>query len=78
MKCNYKEREKKGEMHLFLNYLGMLTGFLLALANILNSGFEGFMRWLMVVCGLLIFMCHLKIVLDKKHNRAVNKNENNT
>ncbi|TJZ32284.1 hypothetical protein FA002_24230 [Priestia megaterium] len=63
---------------MFLNYLGMLAGLIIASGNIFNPGFHGFMRWVMVSCGLLIFICHLKITLDKKKNRVVNENEKKT
>ncbi|MED3854363.1 hypothetical protein P4607_23670 [Priestia megaterium] len=63
---------------MYLNYIGMLAGLIIALANIFNSEFEGFMRWVIVSGGLLAFMCHLKIILDKKRNRVVNQNEKKT
>ncbi|MDT2047897.1 hypothetical protein CHN50_15065 [Priestia aryabhattai] len=60
---------------MFLNFLGMLAGLIIALSHIFDPRFDGFMRWVMVTCGLLIFIYHLSIALDKKKNRVVNQNE---
>lgn len=62
-------------MCLYLNYIGMLVGLIIALINIFDPQFEGFMRLVMVSGGLLVFMLHLKIVLDKKRSKAVKENE---
>lgn len=62
-------------MYLHLNYIGMLVGLIIALINIFSPQFEGLMRWAIVSGGLLTFMLHLKIVLDKKRNKAVKENE---
>lgn len=53
----------------------MLVGLIIALINIFDPQFEGFMRLVMVSGGLLVFMLHLKIVLDKKRSKAVKENE---
>ncbi len=53
----------------------MLAGLIIALSHIFDPRFDGFMRWVMVTCGLLIFIYHLSIALDKKKNRVVNQNE---
>ena len=62
-------------LYLYLNYIGMLVGLIIALINIFDPQFEGFMRWAIVSGGLLAFMLHLKIILDKKRNKAVKKKE---
>lgn len=56
----------------------MLSGLIIALGSIFNPGHQGFMRWVMIICGLLTFVAHLKITLDKKQNSAVNQNEKKT
>jgi len=58
-----------------LNYLGMISGLIIALGSIFNPGYQGFMRWVMIICGLLTFVAHLKIRLDKKQNSAVSQNK---
>ncbi|AQU77135.1 hypothetical protein [Priestia megaterium] len=60
---------------MYLNYIGMLVGLIIALINIFDPQFEGFMRWVIVSGGLLAFMLHLKIVLDKKRNKTVKENK---
>ena len=72
IKCNYKEVEGR-DYFLFFNFVGMLSGLIIALANIFYSGFHGFMRWVMITCGLLMFISHLKIALDKKKNGVINR-----
>ncbi|WP_416225405.1 hypothetical protein [Priestia sp. RMT2NF4] len=52
----------------------MSTGLIIALANIFNSAFQGSMRWIMVGCGLLIFIYNLIVTFDQKQNEAVNQN----
>ncbi|MED3991340.1 MULTISPECIES: hypothetical protein [Priestia] len=59
---------------MFWNYLNMSTGLIIALANIFNSAFQGSMRWIMVGCGLLIFIYNLIVTFDQKQNEAVNQN----
>ncbi|GAB1769214.1 hypothetical protein [Priestia megaterium] len=59
---------------MFWNYLNMSTGLIIALANIFNSAFQGSMRWIMVGCGLLIFIYNLIVTFDQKRNEAVNQN----
>ena len=54
-----------------LNYIGMLVGLIIALINIFDPQFEGFMRWVIVSGGLLACMLHLKIILEKKRNKTV-------
>lgn len=51
----------------------MLSGLIIALANIFDSGFHGFTRWVMIICGLLMFISHLKLALDKKKNGVINR-----
>ncbi len=53
----------------------MSTGLIIALANIFNSAFQGSMRWIMVGCGLLIFIYNLIVTFDQKQNGAVNQNK---
>jgi len=53
----------------------MLSGLIIASANIFNSGFHGLMRWIMIICGLLIFISHLKLSLDKKKNGVANRDK---
>ncbi|MFE3889815.1 hypothetical protein ACFX4Y_09265 [Priestia sp. YIM B13446] len=60
---------------MFWNYLNMSTGLIIALANIFNSAFQGSMRWIMVGCGLLIFIYNLIVTFDQKQNGAVNQNK---
>ncbi|WP_176344033.1 hypothetical protein [Priestia aryabhattai] len=60
---------------MFWNYLNMSTGLIIALANIFNSAFQGSMRWIMVGCGLLIFIYNLIVTFDQKQNEAVNQNK---
>ncbi|MED3928771.1 hypothetical protein P4594_27420 [Priestia megaterium] len=60
---------------MYLNYIGMLVGLIIALINIFDPQFEGFMRCVIVSGGLLAFMLHLKIVLDKKRNKTVKENK---
>ncbi|MGG0521248.1 hypothetical protein ABE056_05205 [Priestia aryabhattai] len=59
---------------MFWNYLNMSTGLIIALANIFNSAFQGSMRWIMVGCGLLIFIYNLIVTFDQKQNEAINQN----
>ncbi|MEW4239831.1 hypothetical protein Q0N51_12720 [Priestia megaterium] len=59
---------------MFWNYLNMSTGFIIALANIFNSAFQGSMRWIMVGCGLLIFIYNLIVTFDQKQSEAANQN----
>jgi len=54
------------------NYLNMSTGLIIALANIFNSAFQGSMRWIMVWCGLLIFIYNLIVTFDQKQSEAAN------
>lgn len=51
---------------MYLNYIGMLVGLIIALINIFDPQFEEFMRWVIVSGGLLACMLHLKIILEKK------------
>ncbi|GAB1768564.1 hypothetical protein ACQKJG_30345 [Priestia megaterium] len=60
---------------MFINFVGMLSGLIIALANIFDSGFHGFMRWIMIICGLLMFISHLKLSLDKKKNGVANRDK---
>ncbi|WP_421535948.1 hypothetical protein [Priestia sp. D3YE.R1] len=60
---------------MFFNFVGILAGLLIALANIFDSGFHGFMRWVMIICGLLMFISHLKLALDKKKNGVANQDK---
>lgn len=53
----------------------MLSGLIIALANIFDSGFHGFMRWIMIICGLLMFISHSKLSLDKKKNGVANRDK---
>ncbi|USL44905.1 hypothetical protein [Priestia megaterium] len=53
----------------------MSTGLIIALAKIFNSAFQGSMRWVMVGCGLLIFMYNLIITFNQKQNEAANQNK---
>ncbi|WP_181903681.1 hypothetical protein [Priestia megaterium] len=53
----------------------MLSGLIIALANIFDSGFHGFMPWVMSTCGLLMFISHLKLALDKKKNDVINRDK---
>jgi len=53
----------------------MLSGLIIALANIFDSSFHGFMRWVMITCGLLMFISHLKLALDKKKNGVINRDK---
>lgn len=62
-------------LYLHLNYIGMLVGLIIALINIFDPQFEGFMRWVIVSVGLLACILHLKIILGKKSNKAVKENE---
>lgn len=73
LKCNYKEN--KGDCFLLIKFIGMVAGLMIALINIFDPGFHGFMRWIMVICGFLIFISHLKTTLDKKKNTVVNRNK---
>ncbi|KML31419.1 hypothetical protein Q9R38_14495 [Priestia aryabhattai] len=57
-----------------LNYIGMLVGLIIALVNIFDPQFEGFMRWVIVSGGLLASILHLKIVLTKNRNKVVKQN----
>ncbi|KML27040.1 MULTISPECIES: hypothetical protein [Priestia] len=59
---------------MFWNYLNMSTGLIIALANIFNSAFQGSMRWIMVGCGLLIFIYNLIVTFDQKQSEAANQN----
>ncbi|KZE12927.1 MULTISPECIES: hypothetical protein [Priestia] len=59
---------------MFWNYLNMSTGRIIALANIFNSAFQGSMRWIMVGCGLLIFIYNLIVTFDQKQSEAANQN----
>lgn len=59
---------------MFWNYLNMSTGLIIALANIFNSSFQGSMRWIMVGCGLLIFIYNLIVTFDQKQSEAANQN----
>lgn len=52
----------------------MSTGLIIALANIFNSGFQGIMCWVMVGCGLLIFIYNLIVTFNQKQNEAANQN----
>lgn len=52
----------------------MSTGLIIALANIFNSRFQESIRWVMVGCGLLIFMYNLKVTFNQKQNEAANQN----
>ncbi|WP_340598917.1 hypothetical protein AAB109_29815 (plasmid) [Priestia megaterium] len=60
---------------MFINFVGMLSGLIIALANIFDSGFHGFMRCIMIICGLLMFISHLKLSLDKKKNGVANRDK---
>ncbi|MGG0465294.1 hypothetical protein [Priestia aryabhattai] len=60
---------------MFFNFVGMLSRLIIALANIFDSGFHGFMRWVMITCGLLMFISHLKLALDKKKNGVINRDK---
>ncbi|MBU3573322.1 hypothetical protein IUK39_25050 [Priestia aryabhattai] len=57
------------------NFVGMLSGLIIALANIFDSGFHGFMRWVMITCGFLMFISHLKLTIDKKKNGVINRDK---
>ncbi|MEH7360820.1 hypothetical protein [Priestia megaterium] len=59
---------------MFWNYLNMSTGLIIALANIFNSAFQGSVRWIMVGCGLLIFIYNLIVTFDQKQSEAANQN----
>ncbi|MFE0342101.1 hypothetical protein ACFW0L_10500 [Priestia megaterium] len=59
---------------MFWNYLNMSTGLVIALANVFNSAFQGSMRWVIVGCGLLIFMYNLIVTFNQKQNEASNQN----
>ncbi len=52
----------------------MLVGLIIALVNIFDPQFEGFMRWVIVSGGLLASILHLKIVLTKNRNKVVKQN----
>ncbi|KRF55916.1 hypothetical protein PQ796_18775 [Priestia megaterium] len=59
---------------MFWNYLNMSTGLVIALANVFNSAFQGSMRWVIVGCGLLIFIYNLIVTFNQKQNEASNQN----
>ncbi len=81
---NYKLRLKKylsldalhfwnGGLGLIFRYLAMLSGLGIALLNLFDPIHQGTTRWLMVICGLLICISHLKFILDKKLKRTDNQ-----
>ncbi|MBD8111352.1 hypothetical protein P5618_012830 [Priestia megaterium] len=59
---------------MFWNYLNMSTGLVIALANVFNSAFQGSRRWVIVGCGLLIFIYNLIVTFNQKQNEASNQN----
>ncbi|BFI99957.1 hypothetical protein MMB68_12965 [Priestia sp. Y58] len=59
---------------MFWNYLNMSIGLVIALANVFNSAFQGIMRWVIVGCGLLIFIYNLIVTFNQKQNEAANQN----
>ncbi|GAB1766909.1 hypothetical protein PMEGAPL125_33290 [Priestia megaterium] len=58
---------------MILHYLAMLSGLGIALLNLFDPLLQGITRWLMVICGLLIFISHLKFIVDKKSKRTDNQ-----
>ncbi|RDZ16253.1 hypothetical protein C3744_06920 [Priestia megaterium] len=58
---------------MIFRYLAMLSGLRIALLNLFDPIHQGIMRWLMVICGLVIFTSHLKFILDKKLKRMDNQ-----
>lgn len=52
----------------------MSTGLVIALANVFNSAFQGSRRWVIVGCGLLIFIYNLIVTFNQKQNEASNQN----
>lgn len=52
----------------------MSIGLVIALANVFNSAFQGIMRWVIVGCGLLIFIYNLIVTFNQKQNEAANQN----
>ncbi|MCZ8493567.1 hypothetical protein [Priestia megaterium] len=59
---------------MFWNYLNMSIGLVIGLANVFNSAFQGIMRWVIVGCGLLIFIYNLIVTFNQKQNEAANQN----
>ncbi len=66
---------RNGGLYLILRYLVMLSGLGIALLNLFGPLHQGITRWLMVICGLLIFISHLKFIVDKKSKRIDNQNK---
>lgn len=64
---------RNGGLYLILRYLAMLSGLGIALLNLFDPLHQGITRWLMVICGLLIFISHLKFIVDKKSKRIDNQ-----
>ncbi|MDU9693852.1 hypothetical protein O0Q50_21980 [Priestia aryabhattai] len=60
---------------MFWNYLNMLTGIFIAVANYINPGFRGVFEWIMVGCGVLIFAYNLIVILNQKQNKEISKEE---
>ncbi|XIG85380.1 hypothetical protein C1N90_08195 [Priestia aryabhattai] len=60
---------------MILRYLAMLSGLGIALLNLFDPIHQGIMRWVMVICGLLIFISYLKFIVDKKSKRTDNQKE---
>ncbi|WP_310883694.1 hypothetical protein [Priestia megaterium] len=60
---------------MILRYLSMLSGLGIALLNLFDPIHQGIMRWVMVICGLLIFISYLKFIVDKKSKRTDNQKE---
>ncbi len=68
-----KGDSRNGGLYLILRYLAMLSGLGIALLNLFDPLHQGITRWLMVICGLLIFISHLKFIVDKKSKRIDNQ-----
>ncbi|OHY77098.1 hypothetical protein CCZ20_20170 [Priestia aryabhattai] len=58
---------------MIFRYLAMLSGLGIALLNLFDPIHQGIMRWVMVICGLLIFISYLKFIVDKKSKRTDNQ-----
>ena len=72
-------------MLLIYKYIPAENGFLvivlfplIALANVFNYAFQGSMRWIMVGCGLLIFIYNLIVTFDQKKMKRLIKIKNRT